>query len=318
MFVYIIEWVHMQKKLHIIINRFSGTVLRLGEDRVGEMLKEAFGDRIQSLHMVDAKDMCTTIDALGHNPQDVDLVLGGGDGTAVCAAEHLAGRGVHFGILPLGTMNLLAQDLGSAPTFEETMTRLQGFREDTIDLGIVNERFFLCSAVIGLVPESAVAREEIRDENASTIGALTRFVTTIARGMGGIDKQTLQLRLEEGASPIALETTSLIVSNNRFVRNPEVASERFLRETLKDGKLAVYSAAPSDMMDGLRLMMKMVQGTWQEDEAVFSFETPLLMVDAPQEKILVSLDGEPLEMTSPLKFSVKNKSLSVLRMELTT
>lgn len=305
----------MQKKLHIIINKYSGTVLRLGEARVEELVRGAFGGSVDSFHMVEAKDMCATIDALGHDPASHDLVIGGGDGSAVCAAEHLAKRNVHFGILPLGTMNLLAQDLGAAPTFEETIERFAAYREDMIDLGIVNDRFFLCSAVIGLVPESAIAREELRDENSSTLDALARFVTTIARGMGGVDKQSLQLQLSQGA-PFALETTSLIISNNRFVRNPEVAAARFMRETLKDGKLAVYSAAPEDMIDGLRLLVKMIQGDWQEDQAIFSFETPSLDVTGPQQKILVSLDGEPLEMTSPLKFSIERKSLPVLRMDL--
>lgn len=306
----------MQKKLHVLINKFSGTVLRLGEARVEELVRGAFGGNIQSFHMVEAKDMCAAIDALGHDPADTDLVVGGGDGTAVCAAEHLAKRGVHFGILPLGTMNLLAQDLGAAATFEETMERFGRYYEDDIDIGIVNDRFFLCSAVIGLVPESAIAREEIRDENSSTLDALTRFITTIARGMAGIDKQTLRLRLAEGDTPFALETTSLIISNNRFVRRPEVAAERFMRETLKDGKLAVYSASPGGMMDGLRLMTKMVQGSWQEDEAVFSFETPKMLVEGPDGNILISLDGEPMELSSPLKFSVQGKALPVLRMEL--
>lgn len=306
----------MQKKLHIIINKFSGTVLRLGEPKVEELVRGAFGEDLQSFHMVEGKDMCATIDALGHDPATSDLVIGGGDGSAVCAAEHLSKRGVHFGMLPLGTMNLLAQDLGSAPTFEETMKRFARYREDEIDIGIVNDRFFLCSAVIGLVPESAIAREEIRDENSSTIDALARFITTIARGMAGVDKQRLQIRLDKTDTPFPLETTSLIISNNRFARNPDVAAERFMRETLKDGKLAVYSAAVGGMMDGLRLMTKMVQGSWQEDEAVFSFETPEMIVDGPADKILISLDGEPMEMTSPLNFSVERKALPVLRMEL--
>lgn len=305
----------MKENFQVIINRLSGTVLRLGEDKVKSMLEDAFGHRMLSLHMVEAKDLCSAIDALGHG-EDTDLLIGGGDGTAVCAAAHLMGRGVHFGMLPLGTMNLLAQDLGSAATFEETMARFKDMREDKIDLGTVNDKFFLCSAVIGLVPESAIAREEIRDEQASTINALAKFVGTIARGMGGIDKQSLDLRLGDEEAPFPLETTSLIISNNRFVRNPGASAERFLRETLKAGKLAVYSAAPQDMMGGMRLLFKMVQGSWQEDDAIFSFETPSLIVAAPQDKLLISLDGEPLEMTLPLHFTIRSKALPVLRMEL--
>jgi len=303
----------VKEKVHVIINRHSGTVLRLGEEGVQGILSQKLGPKIESLHFVEAREMCPKIDELGHNP-DIDLLIGGGDGTAVCAAEHLKDRGVHFGMLPLGTMNLLAQDLGSAPTFEQTMERFADMREDSIDLGIVNGRFFLCSAVIGLVPESAVVREEIREEGS--IAAVSRFVTTVARGISGGAPLPLKLRMNDEDNAIALETASLIISNNRFVRHPDAPSERFLRESLKDGNLAVYSAAPKDIIDGLRLAIKMVAGTWQEDDTVFSFETPRLIVETPEEKILISLDGEPLEMTSPLKFSIEKKELPVLRMEL--
>lgn len=303
----------MKNNIHVIINKFSGTVLRLGEDTVTKMIQDALGSRLKALHMTEASQMCAKIDELGH-ADDVDLLVGGGDGTAVCAAEHLKDRGVHFGVLPLGTMNLLAQDLGSASTFEETMKRLTRLYEDKIDLGVVNGRFFLCSAVIGLVPESAIVREEIREEG--TIDAVSRFVSTIARGMAGNASNVLNIRQQDSDNPIRLETTSLIISNNRFVKNPDVAAERFLRESLKGGNLAVYSAAPKDIMDGLRLMVKMVQGTWQEDDAIFSFETPSMIVDTEQNETLISLDGEPLEMKSPLKFSIEHNKLAVFRMEL--
>lgn len=304
----------MQKNSHVIINKNSGAVLRLGEDTVQKMIEEAFGTSLASLHMIDTKEICPAVDSLVHAGAASHLVVGGGDGSAVCVAEHLMGRNIHFGVLPLGTMNLLAQDLGASSTFEETMKNFAGFKEDHIDAGMVNDRLFLCSAVIGLIPESALVREELR--GGLELGALARFVAGIARGMGGIDKQSLQLSLSEDAASFALETTSLIISNNRFLRRPEDPAARFLRESLKDGKLAVYSAAPSDMIDGLRLVMKMVQGAWQEDDSVLSFETSSLIVDAKGRDILVSLDGEPIEMTLPLKFFVQSTVLPVLRMEL--
>lgn len=303
----------MQKKLHILINKNSGTVLRLGEEQAAQKLRDVFGDRIRTLEFLDTGNLCKEIHELRHE-EDTDILIGGGDGSAVCAAEILKDRDIHFGVLPLGTMNLLAQDLGAAPTFEETLARIDRLYEDKIDLGLVNGKPFLCSAVIGVVPESALAREDLR--SAPGLEPLSRFIGTIARGMRGEIKHQLNLRHSENDAPFALETTSLIISNNRFIRNPGMGPERFLRESLKDGRLAVYSAAPRDMMDGLRIALKMVQGTWQEDEAVFSFETPELIIDTPQDEALVSLDGEPMTMTSPLTFKIEEKALPVLRMEL--
>lgn len=296
---------------HILINKNSGTVLRLGEELVEKLLRERI-EKIEGLHFLEGGDICPLLHKL--KDTDMHILVGGGDGSAVCAAETLGPAKVPFGILPLGTMNLLAQDLGSAPTFEETIARFDKLVPDTIDAGYVNDRIFLCSAVVGFVPEGAVAREALR-ENTGLV-TLANFVGTVARGMFGEIKQTLNLKSRHGDKPFPVETTALIVANNSYVQNPQDPTQRFLRESLKDGKLAVYSAAPRDMMDGLKMALSLWQGDWQDHESVRSFETTEFIVETQEAEPLVSLDGEPLTMQSPLHFTIKPQSVPVLRMEL--
>lgn len=297
----------------IIINKNSGTVLRLGQETVEKLLRDHLHERIERIDFLEGKDICPALHEL-KNEQDVEVLVGGGDGSAVCAAETLGPAKVPFGILPLGTMNLLAQDLGAAPTFEETIAKFDRLVRDDIDAGYVNGHIFLCSAVVGFVPEGAVAREALRENTG--IVTIANFIGTIARGMGGEIKQVLSLKSRHTDKPYKIETTSLIISNNSFIQNPVDAAQRFMRESLHDGKLAVYSAAPRDMMDGLKMALSLWQGDWQDHESVRSFEVTELIVETEENKILVSLDGEPLEMQSPLHFTVKPKSVPVLRMEL--
>ena len=299
-------------KIDVFINKSGGSVLRLGEEKVSALLKEALGDRIGDLAFIESGDLTNTLDKIANkNP----LLIGGGDGTAVCAAQILGPRGIPFGVLPLGTMNLLAQDLGSHPTFEQTLSAFDDVKVDRIDVGIVNGKMFLCSAVIGFVPESAVAREELREE--TSLAALTKFLSTIKRGMSGDMKETLYLQGKDTDEPFPLETTALIVSNNRFVQNgADPAAGRFLRESLKDGKLAVYSAAPQSVLDGLKIAFSMWQGNWQDNESILSFEAEELIVSTQDRKILISLDGEPVEIKSPLRFSVQRQSIPVLRLNM--
>lgn len=300
--------------MQVIINKNSGTVLRLGQDAVENMLRDRFADKIKGLHFLEGGDMCPLLHKIKDADPDMDIIVGGGDGSAVCAAETLGPAKIPFGILPLGTMNLLAQDLGSASTFEETMGRFDRLVRDDIDAGYVNGRIFLCSAVVGFVPEGAVAREALRENTG--LETITNFLGTIARGMSGEIKHKLNLKSRHGDKPYPIETTALIVSNNSFVQRPQDPTQRFLRESLHDGKLAVYSAAPRDMMDGLKMALSMWQGDWQDHESIRSFEAPELIVETEDKKVLVSLDGEPLEMESPLHFTVKPRSVPVLRMEL--
>lgn len=297
----------------IIINKNSGTVLRLGQEAVEKLLRDHLHERIERIDFLEGKDMCPALHELKHE-QDIEVLVGGGDGSAVCAAETLGPAKVPFGILPLGTMNLLAQDLGAAPTFEETIAKFDRLVRDDIDAGYVNGHIFLCSAVVGFVPEGAVAREALRENTG--IATIANFIGTIARGMGGEIKQVLNLKSRHADKPYPIETTSLIISNNSFIQKPADATQRFMRESLHDGKLAVYSAAPRDMMDGLKMALSLWQGDWQDHESVRSFEVTELIVETEENKILVSLDGEPLDMQSPLHFTIKPKSVPVLRMEL--
>lgn len=299
-------------KIDVFINKSGGSVLRLGEEKVSSLLKESLGERIGDLMVVESGDMPHTLEKIAtKNP----LLIGGGDGTAVCAAQILGPKGIPFGVLPLGTMNLLAQDLGSHPTFEQTLSALDDVQIDKIDAGVVNGKMFLCSAVIGFVPEGAIAREELRQE--TSLAALTKFLSTIRRGMSGEIKETLYLQGKDTDEPFPLETTALIVSNNRFVQNgADPMAGRFLRESLKDGKLAVYSAAPQSVFDGLKIAFSMWQGNWQDNESIISFEAEELIVNARDKKVLISLDGEPVEMKSPLHFSLKRQSIPVLRLNM--
>lgn len=278
------------------------------------LLKEALGERIGDLALIESGDLTNTLEKITNkNP----LLIGGGDGTAACAAQILGPRGIPFGVLPLGTMNLLAQDLGSYPTFEQTLSAFDDVQIDKIDVGMVNGKMFLCSAVIGFVPESSVAREELREE--TSLAGLTKFLSAIKRGMSGEIKETLYLQSKETDEPFPLETTALIVSNKRFVHNGgDPMAGCFLRESLKDGKLAVYSAASQSVLDGLKIAFSMWQGNWQDNESILSFEAEELIVNTKYRKILISLDGEPVEMKTPLHFSVKRQSISVLRLNMKT
>jgi YegS/Rv2252/BmrU family lipid kinase len=80
-----------------------------------------------------------------------DLVLAcGGDGTVTACAEGVAGSNVPLGILPMGTGNLLARNVGLPAHWAEALTvALTGIGQP-IDSGIVNGRSFVVMAGVGL------------------------------------------------------------------------------------------------------------------------------------------------------------------------
>jgi YegS/Rv2252/BmrU family lipid kinase len=81
----------------------------------------------------------------------VDLVLGtGGDGTITACAAGLAGTGVPLGIIPAGTGNLLARNLGLPMELGQALQVALTGTDRLVDVGIANGRTFVAMAGLGL------------------------------------------------------------------------------------------------------------------------------------------------------------------------
>ena len=94
----------------MIVNRDGGTAAKLGDALVPE-LEKAFAQAgaVAEIAAVEAGQIPRAIE---ESAEAGRVVVAGGDGTAASAAQALAGRDVELGLLPLGTLNHLARDLG--------------------------------------------------------------------------------------------------------------------------------------------------------------------------------------------------------------
>ncbi len=80
-----------------------------------------------------------------------DLVLAcGGDGTVTAVAAGLAASGIPLAIIPLGTGNLLARNLGLPIDLGQALTVALTGGNRQLDVGVANGRLFLTMAGLGL------------------------------------------------------------------------------------------------------------------------------------------------------------------------
>ena len=80
-----------------------------------------------------------------------DLVMAcGGDGTVTASAAGLAGTGIPLAVIPLGTGNLLARNLGLPTNLGDALTVALTGRNRQLDAGIANGSLFLTMAGLGL------------------------------------------------------------------------------------------------------------------------------------------------------------------------
>ena len=98
---------------------------------------------------------CTTAaEAVKADPETVYQIAGeigkGGVGTVYKARDRYLGRDVALGIVPLGTANLLARDLGMPTDPARAADALADTEVRRIDVGRVNGEPFLCASMMGL------------------------------------------------------------------------------------------------------------------------------------------------------------------------
>jgi YegS/Rv2252/BmrU family lipid kinase len=94
----------------------------------------------------------------------VDLVLAsGGDGTVTACAGGVAGSRIPLGVLPCGTGNLLARNLGLPLSLDQALTVALTGSDRWLDVGMANGRPFVVMAGIGFDAEMlGGASEELK------------------------------------------------------------------------------------------------------------------------------------------------------------
>lgn len=107
----------------------------------------------------------------------VDLVLAsGGDGTIAACAGGVAGSGIPLGLLPSGTANLLAHNLGLPLDIHSALTVALTGAERQLDVGVANGQPFMVMAGIGIDAEMLADTSE---ELKSRTGPLAYWITGI-------------------------------------------------------------------------------------------------------------------------------------------
>ena len=294
---------HHGGRVPVLVNRAGGTAAGHGEG-LGDMVEAAFANAgvAIDLRLIAGCEMTAAARSVAGTPL---VVIGGGDGTLGCAAAELAGSGSAMGILPLGTRNHLARELG-VPADLEGAARLIAERSTRrIDLGRVGERVFVNNASIGLYP--ALVRR--RDENPApkwlaalpaTLGALSRLRHHRLRLVMGDDLN--------GERQVV--TPLLFVGNNRYTLDRQALGTR---DALDDGVLSVFAVASRRRLALVGFALRTLTGRADPERDFAAIgEAAALTVHGRSRQIDVALDGEVVRLSMPLRFRSDPGALTVV------
>jgi YegS/Rv2252/BmrU family lipid kinase len=232
------------------------------------------------------------------------IIVGGGDGSVGAAASALAGSDATLGILPLGTLNHFARDLGIPADLGKAAALIAKGRERAVDVAQVNDRTFVNNSAIGLYPLMVVDRENQQHR----LGRSKRLAMLVAsfRTLAKFHDDRLTLTSNEGRSSV--DTPLLFVGNNEYrVAMPGAGS----REALDDGHLCVLVMRKKGVPGFLAATARALIGLAREDDMVRIDDVERLRVDSSRASLTVSIDGETCRMKPPLDYRIRKGALRV-------
>lgn len=289
----------MSDPVPVLVNRSGGTAAARG-DKLADEIRAAFdaAGLAIDLRLLDGGAVAAAVAELSAAPL---VVVGGGDGTLGSAAQALVdGGSATLGILPLGTRNHLAKELGIADLASAAKVIADG-HERRIDLGRVGDRVFVNNASIGLYPDL------VRDRDARALPKLLASVPASFAALKRMRHHRLRLRMPRAEQEVV--TPMLFVGNNRYSLDSGSVGAR---EALDDGVLSVYAVASRHRLAliGFALRAMLGRADSERDFAAIG-DTPDLTVSGRSRSVAVALDGEVMRLAMPLDFRIDAKALAV-------
>jgi diacylglycerol kinase (ATP) len=228
------------------------------------------------------------------------IVAAGGDGTINEVVNGIAGSKARLGLLPIGTVNVFATELGlPSHNLEMCWDIIQGENTRLIDLPSANEKYFVQLAGVGLDAQVVKETSAVLKRNFGPLSYLISAAQIATR-------RPPRLFIESEDSSIT-EGSFVLVGNGRHYGGP---FPFFKQAVIDDGLLDVVAFKQIGYLEIIKYLQDVFFSSEIRLPEVEYFQTRKLRVTSDQE-VPVELDGE-LVGNCPVEFQMHERTLRVL------
>lgn len=292
----------------VLINNRSGSLIGADLSQFRDKARSAFdaaGHGCLDITTVSGDGIRGAIEAAVRRGDADRIIVAGGDGTIRTAAQCLMGTDVALGIVPCGTLNRLARDLGLPLDHDVALSTLASAQPKAIDVGVVNGNVFLCQSMLGLPVHLAQGRQSLRGR------PLTDRAAAIIRLLWDSFawSRKLTITLDADAKRRRLRALSLAVVTGEFREEPSLLLQR---ERLDHGVLTLYASRHESGFAFAASFLRGLTGRFKDDRRIEIHQGQRMRIEAKQRKVVVTNDGELETMSFPLEFEIRPRALTVL------
>ena len=294
----------MANSIEVILNARSGAH-RARETR--QILAKVLGESGRSFQITTVSNKAIGRVAQKRAGGDCKvLVAGGGDGTICGVAEVALRAGKTLGVLPLGTFNYFARNLGIPLDLKAAAgVILEDFsvRTPVFDL---DGRLVLNNLSIGIQP--AVLAQRRRLYRRWGRNQLNAYLSVLLTALQAAPR--MQIRLATGTGEVVRETPLVMICANAYQME---AFQLAGSECLATGEFALYVARMAGRTTifrlGLRALLRCLR-PGVDYEVVCASDVTIETLRGRH--VRAAVDGELKKLGSPMRFRVAPQPLSVL------
>lgn len=292
----------MDCRIVAVINAASGSAGENSCERLQEILRE------RGLHWrVRAARETGELAALARAAAEGDagvVVAGGGDGTVSAVASHLAGSAKILGVLPLGTLNHFAKDVGIPLDLGAAVDAIAAGAVAVIDVAEVNGRLFLNNSSVGLYPKIVLRREAERRRGRSKWLALISALYRTLRQYGMI-----RARVTADGQCFQRRTPILFVGNNEYqIEGRDLGGRKHLDRNV----LCLYALHKTGPWGLLQFVVRaLLRRAWRVKD-FDALQARAIDVETRRKRLSVALDGEVIVLETPLRYRIRGAALRVI------
>jgi diacylglycerol kinase (ATP) len=282
----------------LIVNTKS----RQGESWFGDAQKtlKEMGVPLRHAHgLRDPSRLTQTVETSLREGADL-LIIGGGDGSFRTVANRIARSETTLGILPLGTVNDFARNLGIESTLQEACQVIaDGYTAD-VDLCRAGDKHFLITASIGY---SADAQAYLTSDLKRRFGPFGYLIAGI-KAIRSIKPFAVTIRHANGTETLQSVQAGVISGKYWMGGSVEIPGV-----SIDGGKFAFYSVAPQSGWQIFQLYRALKRRQFYRTPGLRAFRTDAITLETASPQKVV-LDGD-IDGETPLELSVAHNALKV-------
>jgi len=275
-------------------------------ENVGERVAQIFDENRIDIDMSVARsgaELTELARDAAHGPHKV-VVAAGGDGTVNSVASAIIDSDKILGVLPAGTLNHFARDLGIPSDLEAATHTIVAGHTTEVDVAEVNNRIFLNNSSLGLYP--IIVREREKRQRLGS-GKWPAFVWATIQAFRRYPFLDVRLRVNDEL--LDRTTPFVFVGNNEYVME---SLNIGLRDRLDKGVLCIYITHRTGRLRLIGLALRALVGGLRDDKDFLALCSNEVKIETRHKRLRVAFDGEIEVMETPLQYRVRTRALRVI------